>query len=193
MADNQDGRRRQRFVDTGRALAGGAVAAVAVFGGIAAVGQVTAFQGRKLLEATLPTIRFLTSSVLAAAVTILALMLTLLGLTLNSKWKFHESHYLRIRQISTMTTAALILSVGVLMFLSIPLEESESLRTWYDIVYYAIAVASSVLGGLVISIVLMLNYAIRGLVDIGHPEGDSHLIADQDAAEDERERQAAAA
>ncbi len=174
--------RRQRFVDTGRALAGGAVAAAAVFVGTATVGRVTAFRGRQLLEATLPTIRFLTSSVLMAAVTIMALMLTLLGLTLNSKWKFHDTHYSRIRQISAMTTIALILSVAVLMFLSIPIEESESLRTWYDFVYYAIAVSSSVLGGLVISIVLMLNYAIRGLVDIGHPGGESHLIAADDEA-----------
>ena len=39
------------------------------------------------------------------------------------------------------------------------------------------------LGGLVISIVLMLNYAIRGLVDIGHPDGESHLIAETDDQE----------
>lgn len=182
-----NGSEHRRLVDLRDALIGGGVAALVMFVVVAFVGSVSPFKAIKLLEAVLPTIRFLASSVLAAVATIIALMLTLLSLTYSSEYEFREIHYRRIRQITTLSTVAILASVILLLILGLPVEEAEQLRLYYDIVYYTITALASLLGGLLIAIVLMLQRTIRGLIDIGHPEGDSPLIeGDEPAQRDER-------
>lgn len=173
-----------RFVDLREALAGGGVAAAVLFVVVAAVGSVSPFEARGLLESALPTIRFLSSSVMAAVATVMALMLTLLSLTYTSQYEFREIHFRRIRQISVLSTVTIIASVVLLLFLGLPVEEADQLRLYYDVVYYAVTGAASVLGGLLIAIVLMLHRTIRGLVDIGHPDGNSHLIHSHEHADE---------
>ncbi len=106
----------------------------------------------------------------------MALMLTLLSLTYTSEYDFREVHYRRIRQISVLSTVAIVASVVLLLFLGMPVEEAERFRIYYDIVYYTIIAAASLLGGLLIATVLMLHRTIAGLVDIGHPGGTSQLV-----------------
>lgn len=158
------------------ALIGGAFSAASLFAGVAAVGQVGSFEGLRLLESILPTVRFMSSAIMAAGVTVLALMLTLIGLTYSSDWDFSEIHFRRLRRIALLTSLTIVLSVAVLLFIGLPLEEAENLRTYYDVVYYAVAAASSVLGGALIAVIVMLYQTIRGLVAIGHPSGASDLI-----------------
>lgn len=180
-----------RFSDFRWAIVGGVLTAIALFTGLAVVGNIGSFEALRLLESVLPTIRFLSSSVMAAAVTVLALMLTLLGLTYSTQWEFKDRHYRRIAQISWMATITMVLSVGILLFLGIPLEAADRLRTYYNVIYYALTVAGAVIGGLIVTTVLLLMQTIRGLVAIGHPEGTSDLIEDPagDApAEAEQER-----
>lgn len=169
-----------RFVDLREALIGGGVAAAVLFMVVAAVGSVSPFEAIRLLEAVLPTIRFLSSSVMAAVATVMALMLTLLSLTYSSKYEFRELHFRRIRQISVLSTVAIVASVVLLLFLGLPVGEADQLRVYYDVVYYGVTAAASILGGLLIAIVLMLHRTITGLVDIGHPAGESQLIHIED-------------
>lgn len=84
MSDNhgQDGERdgrAPRFIGAKWALAGGAFTALFAVGVMSLVGRVGDYQARRLLEATIPTIRFLSSSVMTASATVLALMLTMLA------------------------------------------------------------------------------------------------------------------
>ena len=174
------------FSDAKWAIAGGAVAAASLFIGVAAVGRIGSFEGLRLLESILPTVRFLASAVLTAGVTVLALMLTLIGLTFTSEWDFNEMHFRRLRRIALLTTFTIVLSVVVLLFISLPIEEAESLRTYYDVAYYTIAGVSSVLGGAVIAVIVMLYQTISGLVAIGLPSGESELI-EQSTSETERQ------
>lgn len=177
----------RRFVDLRDALVGGALAAAFLFVAITVVGNVSTFEAQRLLSSVLPTIRFLGSSVLAAGATIMALMLTLLSLTYSSEYQFREIHFRRIRQISLLSTVAIVASVVLLLFLGVPVEEADQLRLYYDIVYYSITAAASLLGGLLVAVVLMLHRTITGLVDIGHPEGSSPLIdVDGDRANNDR-------
>lgn len=172
QADGRD----LRVVDLHFALAGGAVAAVAMFGGIAVVGRVTPYEGLDLLDAVLPTIRFLASSVMAAGATVLALMLTLLGITYTTRWKFRDAHYHRIGQISLLASISIVLAVVVLLFLGLPVGEADGLRLYHHIVYYGLTASASLLGGLTVAVVLMLHRTIRGLVAIGHSSAKSELI-----------------
>lgn len=178
----------RRFVDLRDALIGGAIAAAVLFAAVTLIGSVSAFEARRLLGSVLPTIRFLASSVLAAGATVMALMLTLLSLTYTSKYEFNEVHFRRIRQISLLSTIAIVASIVLLLFIGVPVEEADQLRVYYDIVYYSVTAAASLLGGLLVAVVLMLHRTIAGLVDIGHPGGESHLIDIEGSASTIEER-----
>lgn len=167
------------FVDMKWTVAGGAFAAVILFLVGSAVGVVSQHEARHLLQGAIPTIRFLTSSVLAAGATILALMLTLISLTEATELDFKPSHFRRVELISLMNAVAIILSVMLLAFLSVPLEESDGpLSELYHVVYYLVMVGASLLGGIMVTIVLMLHNAVRGLVGAMSPMGSSHLTQD---------------
>ncbi|NIP81417.1 MAG: hypothetical protein GWM90_20260 [Gemmatimonadetes bacterium] len=177
--EKRNGSVQPRFVDARWALTGGAFTAIFVLGLMGLVGGVADYEARRLLEATMPTIRFLSSSVMTASATILALMLTMLGMSAETEAELKGVHYRRIQQTSVMAVVALIASIAVLMILTFPLEESEQLRQFYSVVYYTLLGASAVLGGMMVSVVLMLLNAIRELVGVFHPRGDSQLLADE--------------
>lgn len=161
------------LVDAKWALVGGALATVIAFAGLTAVGRVSGFEARGLLDATLPSIRFLTSTVATASATILALMVTVLALSHTLEHELDEIHYRRIQQISWLSALTIAASVTLLLFLSIPLGESEQVvREWYEWLYYAVVVLSSLLGGMLVSLVLMLLNAVQGLVRVLAPHID---------------------
>ena len=171
-ADKRDG----RVVDLHFALAGGAVAAMALFAGVAVVGRVSPYEGLDLLDAVLPTIRFLASSVMASAATVMALMLASLGITYSTRWHYRDVHYHRIGQISLLASIAIVLSVVTLLFVGLPVGEADGLRLYHHLVYYGLTASASLLGGLTVAVVLMLHRTIRGLVAIGHSASESELI-----------------
>lgn len=179
--ERQDRRSGLEFVDVNVAVIGGAVAAVVGFGGLYALGSVGGVEARRLLESTLPTLRFLCSTVGTAAATILALMLTLLSLSHSTQSRLKRVHYLRIKQISWMASLALIASVGVLMLLVIPLGEADRFPTdWFNIVYYILLGLSALLGGLTVALVMMLLNAVQALIAVVAPGGQPGIVADQD-------------
>ncbi len=77
-----------------------------------------------------------------------------------------------------MAVVALITSVAVLMILTFPLEQSQQLNGFYNVVYYALVACSAILGGMMVTVVLMLLNAIRELVGVFRPSGNSRLLAD---------------
>ena len=167
---------RQWFGDLRFALVGGAVAALILFASVAVVGGVSPYEGLTLLRAVLPTARFLTSGVMAAGLTVLALMLTLLGISYSTEWTFRDVHYRRLGQIALLASVAIVLAVVTLVFMGLPVEEAEGLRTYHHVIYYGLIGSLSLLSGLMIAIVLMLHRTISGLIAIGHSLGNSDLI-----------------
>ena len=167
--------------DRAWALVGGALAAVVLFAGMAIVGTASSFEARRLLDSVLPTVRFAASAYVAAGATILALMLTLITFSISNELDFRKSHYRRIRDIAAMTTATIVASVVLLMFLSFPIGEQGSDRSSDLWVYYAILVGGAVAGGIFISTILMLYYAVRELIRVGeNPQASSILVLDPD-------------
>lgn len=159
---------------------------IALFAGVAIVGRISSYEGRVLLESILPTTRFFTAGVMASGTTVLALMLTLLGLTYATEWTFRDLHYRRISQISMLSSVSIVVSIVTLVFLGLPVEEAEGLRLYYNVIYYAVTGSASVLGGLMVAVVLMLHRTISGLVAIGNPTAESNLIeAETDSHNDD--------
>lgn len=165
----------------GWAFGGGAVAAVALLGMTVGVGGIGEFKALRLIEAVMPTARFLASSAVATGATVLALLLTLLGLSLTSEFRFGARLYQRARYITILSAAAIVVGVGVLLGVAVPVAEVEGLDGFYDLLYYVLVVSVSVLGGIMVTIGFMIAETLFSLIGIGDPEGSSSLLAD-DAA-----------
>jgi len=164
------------------------VAAIAFFGMVIGVGRVGSFEALRLIESVLPTARFLGSTVTAAATTVLALLLTIMGLSLTSEFTFKPRLYDRARNITTLSVITIIMGVGLLLAVSVPISEVEEFRRYYVILYYILAGAMAVVGGLIVAVGLMIGATLRGLIDLGHPEGASDLVADSELPESQTRR-----
>lgn len=169
-------------VGSTRAIAGGALAFLVIFIGTYSVGEMSGVEARSLLTSMLPTARFLYSAVVTASATILALMLTLLSLSFNTQSELDRRHYLRIKQIAMIDTVTFIAAMSLLLFLVVPLDEPKAIvPRWYEVFYYVTVGGSAVLGGLLVTIVLMLYATVRDMITIfGLGKEDHPLIADSD-------------
>lgn len=182
------GRARREGKEHGRpdrlwAAAGGGVAGLVGFGGMAIVGTASDLEARRLLDAVLSTARFAASAYVAGGATILALMLTLITFSITHELEFTAIHYRRIRDVAYLTTAAIVASVVLLMFLSFPVGEAGVDRGSYQWVYYGVLLGGAITGGLFISAVLMLYYAVRELIGVGEDAAASTLVVTSEETE----------
>ncbi len=173
------------FVGSKKALIGGLIVGAIALGGQIMVGQVySGWEARKLLESVISSALYFGSSIVTGAATILALMLTMLGLTKQSDGEFDSIFFKRIERIGLLSTIALIAGVILLLFLSVPIQESNDVpNNWYKTIYYVLTGYISGLAGLTVGIVLMLYNAITSLLDVVKPDMDEEV---DDA--DEREK-----
>lgn len=161
------------------ALVGGLVAALTMGGLVVVVGNATSWEAKALLDASLPTTRFLCSSVMAASATTLALMLTLLSLSAGADREIKASHFERIRQIAFVDVVAFIGATLLLVALVVPFSESSEVPAhWYVGIYYASSLLSALLGGLLVAVMLLLYAAVRDLITVVAPGEQSPLYAD---------------
>ncbi|MFZ0014845.1 MAG: hypothetical protein WAL25_12110 [Acidimicrobiia bacterium] len=163
---------------------GGVVTGSFLFAVVIGVGRIGSFEGLRLIEAVIPTARFLGSTVVGAAVTVLALLLTLIGLSMSGEHSisFSDRLYTRCSKITRIAVACMIMGVGVLLAVSLPIGEVDRVRGYYDVLYYVLTAAIAVLGGLLTTLGLMIGATLRGLLGAVHPEGESDLV-DKEASE----------
>lgn len=159
------------FLGAKRALVGGVLAAAIALAGQWFVGQIySGAEARRLIEAMVPSARAVGSSVVTASGTILALMLTMLSLTNQAKTSFDAIFYRRIERIGLLSTIALVTGILLLLFLSIPLQESKNVpNSWYGGVYYVLIALTAGVAGLLVGIVLMLLNAMTSLIAVLRP------------------------
>lgn len=168
-------------------LLGGLISAVGLFVLVFAVGRIGDFEALRIISAALPSARFLASAAIGAGVTILALLLTLIGLSLTLEISFHVRLYQRLRAITSLTVAAIVIGVALLLAVTVPIGEVEELSGAYDVLYYALGIAVASLGGLMVTIGLMISSTLSGLIDLAHPEGPDHLLHDHAEVSDTEE------
>ena len=166
------------------ALIGGVFSAL-VMGAISfAVGGLSGYEARLLLESAMPTTRFLCSAVMTASATTLALMLTLLSMSLGSERALRSEHYERIRQIALVDVVAFIGATVLLVAHIVPVGDSGGIPVgWYDAIYYGAAILAALLGGVLVAVMLLLYTAVRDLITTFGPGDATPLLADVDAEE----------
>jgi len=154
-------------VDLTRALTGGALAtAVTLVGmwlsGIASGSDVTA-----LLRDFVPNAQAFTDTIVLASATILALMLTLLGMSSGGESHLKAAHYIRIKQIAYGDTLVFVVALTVGLLLNVPLNESSKLSgTLETVTYYSALSLTALLGGALVSIVLMIYNTVADMIDV---------------------------
>lgn len=158
-------------------IAAGGIGALMWFSIMFALGSVGDVEARQLLQSSMPSLRFATSTVATTAATVLALMLTLLSLSNTMSSDLKAGHYRRISQISWMCSISIIASVFIMILLAMPLAEAENFPTsWFDYVYYVVLGSTAILGGMFFTLVIMLLNAVRGLINVVSPRSDSDLV-----------------
>jgi hypothetical protein len=136
-------------------------------------------EARILLSAMLPSIQFLSSAVMTAAATTLALMLALVTFGQGTGSKLKSLHYDRVEQIARWNLIVFIAASSLLLFISIPLSESQEVPTsWYRFLYYLILLYSGALIGTLTFVVILLFKAVLSLIDVLHPNRSSDLIVE---------------
>lgn len=150
--------------------------ALAVFGAVLGIGTPGSSEALRLVEAALPATRFFGSAALTAAVTTLALVMTLLGVSLSSDFEFTDLHYSRMRAIAVISVVTIVVSTLLLVMVTIPIQEVQGLRTWYSAFYYVLAGMIGLLGGLEVTTGLLIGSTIRGLIEVGRRGYGSDLL-----------------
>ncbi len=175
--ENQKKAEHKLFLGSKKALVGGILAGSIALGGQWFIGQVySGYQARQLLEAVASSSLYLGSSVVTASATIIALMLTMISLTKQTEGEFDAVFFKRIQRIGLLSTAAMISGIILLLFLNIPLQESDQVpASYFTIVYYILITFVAGLSGLLVAIVLMLLNAINSLIDVVRPSTDAEV------------------
>lgn len=154
-------------VDLRMALLGGALATLVTLVGSLSVGHISGVKGHVLLQAMMPSFRFLCFAAISGSATVLALMLTLLGLSRNSGTTLKATHYQRIKQIAFVDLIAFLMGDLFLLLFTIPIQETGTFPVeWFDTIYYITITTASILGGLLFTVMLMLFNALRDIIDV---------------------------
>lgn len=163
------------FVGAKRALIGGLLAAATALLGQLLVGRVySSIEALRLLEASIPSARSVGTAVVTASATILALMLTMLGLSRQDGDQLSRRFFKEVEQIGLFTSISLVASILLLVLLSFPVQESGDLpSSWYSIIYYILTTATALIAGLLVAVVLLLYSTIRSLFEIVVPSPET--------------------
>lgn len=152
---------------TKRAIGGGIISLIVILLGTLLLGKLSGYEAKVLIKNSISGANTLYNTIALASATILALLLTLLGITSGSKTKLKKEHYLQVLQIAQLVTAVFIASVISFLILNLPITESDSVpNNWFSIIYYISLGLSSVLSAGLIVVVLMLYNTVVNIIKI---------------------------
>ncbi len=155
-------------------LIGGGLAVLVTLGVKFLIGGVySQAKAIQLIEALRDSTLYFGAAVATSSATILALMLTLLGLGRRAETDLDIGVYQSVNRIALISTISLCGAVLLLMVLSMPIGEFEKIEdSWFIVMYYVLVVFVALLAGLVITAVLMLFNAIRYVIAAITPGDD---------------------
>jgi len=124
---------------------------------------------RGLIEAMLPAMSTLCFAVITSASTVIALLMTVLGFATRMDNDFDHPFYVRIWFIATIATIALIMASLLLLLITIPIIEADTLNLWYKAIYWVIVFFSSSMMSLLVGMIVSLYRALFGLISLTSP------------------------
>ncbi|MCH4823117.1 hypothetical protein ML462_08005 [Gramella lutea] len=171
-----------------RAIVGGIVSTMVMASGTIILGQISGYKAMDLLQHSMSGINMLCNTVILGSTTILALMLTLLGLSRSSDSRLTKRHYKDVLMIAKSDTILIVIAVITFLMFNLPISESEQVgKSWYQMIYYSSLGMASILGGGFVAVVMMLYGTITNVILIvGLGKKDHPLISDKGAEQAEK-------
>jgi hypothetical protein len=166
------------FKRSKKSMIGGFSITVVGLGGALWIGKTSGYEAQQLLDQTVPNINSLCNTIILASATILALLLTLLGLSSGIKINFKKAFYARIQQVAFFDTVLFVVTMLIFLVLNFPVAQSESLPpVWFEWLYYATLAASAVVGGMIVTVMLLLYDTVTDLIQIvGYHREDHPML-----------------
>ena len=177
------------LIQNKRAIYGGLISSFLIGLGVFLLGNVSGYEAKQLLSASLPGINMLCNTIILASATILALLLTLLGITSGIKSKLKDEHYYEVLNIAKIDTIVFVVVLILFQLLNIPVTEADSVPTrYYKIIYWASLLISSIVSGLMVVVILMLYNTLSNMIFIVGL-GQKHPLLEEEGEEDNDEKE----
>ena len=163
---------------------GGLLATVFTGLGIFFLGNVSGYEAKHLLKVSLSGLNMLCNTIVLASATILALLLTLLSVSHGSQRALKKRHYKQVLGIAKFDVILFISTLILFQFFNIPIAESNNVPTsWFDAIYWVTLGSSSMISGMMITVILMLYNAVTNLIAIIGLGEDHPMLSDEEADE----------
>ncbi len=165
---------------------------IITFLGLAAavlIREINSYEAKQFMNSSQSNINMLCNTIILASATILALLFTVLGLSSGTEIKLKKAFYRRIKQVALFDTICFVMTMIVFLSLNFPIEKSGDVPTfYYKAIYYATAIAASIIGGMMVTVILLLYNTISDLIHIlGY--GSKHRMADLQEKEEKEEQE----
>ncbi|WP_419213816.1 hypothetical protein ACNR9Q_06580 [Maribacter sp. X9] len=163
---------------TKRAILGGFISLAIIGLGTYLLGNLSGYEAKILIKSSLTGLNTLCNTIVLASATILALMLTLLGVSSGTESNLKDDHYLHIMQIAKLDTVIFIASLLFFLLFNLPVTESDNIPSnWFTIIYYITLGVSTLLSSALVVVVLMLYNTIINIIKIVGLRKDDHPLA----------------
>ncbi|WP_112376845.1 hypothetical protein [Flagellimonas maritima] len=152
---------------TKRAITGGVVALIVIGIGMYLLGNLSGYEAKELIKSSISGLNTLCNTIVLASATILALMLTLLGVSAGTSSKLKDDHYHHVMEIAKVDTVIFIASLLFFLLFNLPVAESDNIpENWFSTIYYISLGVSTILSSALIVVVLMLYNTIVNIIKI---------------------------
>ncbi len=166
---------------TKRAVTGGIISLLVILTGSIMLGELSGYEAKVLIKNSLSGLNTLCNTIALASATILALLLTLLGISSGSQSRLKKDHYRHVLQIAKLDTVVFIAAVMSFLLFNLPITEAESVPAdWFSIIYYASLAISSILSAALIVVVLMLYNTVVNIIKIVGLGISDHPLAESE-------------
>ncbi|HDZ14915.1 hypothetical protein LCGC14_1231960 [marine sediment metagenome] len=152
---------------TKRAILGGVLALGVIGLGTFMLGHLSGYEAKILIKSSITGLNTLCNTIVLASATILALMLTLLGVSSSTSSTLKKDHYTHIMQLAKLDTIIFVISLLFFLLFNLPVTESDNIPdNWFNIIYYVTLGISAVLSSALVEVVLMLYNTIVNIIKI---------------------------
>ncbi|TVZ09962.1 hypothetical protein JM80_2496 [Cellulophaga sp. RHA_52] len=169
------------FKNHKRAFIGGAVTTIFIAFGVFILGNISGYEAKKLLSSSIQGLNMLCNTIILASATILALLLTLLGISTGTETKLKKKHYTQVLSIAKFDTILFISTLILFQFFNIPITEADNVAVWwYKYIYWGTLFSSSIISGMMVITILMLYGTVTNIIAIvGLKKSDHRMLVDE--------------
>lgn len=172
-----------------KAISGGLIATLLIGTGAFLLGNISGYEAKKLLESSMQGLNMLCNTIVLASATILALLLTLLGISTGTDARLKNRHYKQVLNIAKFDTILFISALVMFQFFNIPITEADNVEvSWYKYFYWGTLLASSIISGMMVTTILLLYSTVTNIIAIfglGISDHDM-LVSEEERAEVDR-------